>query len=71
MAVKELAYCFQLSALEFLYCLTLSSPLEALGFKTKKKSLLVLFSVPLGLCSWVAVVTTNPTVRGEGEAQER
>lgn len=37
MAVKESAHCFQLSSLEFLYCSTLSSTLETLGFKTKKK----------------------------------
>lgn len=36
MAVKESAHCFQLPSLEFLYCSTLSSTLETLGFKTKK-----------------------------------
>lgn len=75
MAMKESAHCFQLSSLEFWYCSTLSSTLETLGFKTHththEKSLLVLFSVPLWLCSWVALVTTHPTVQGKGEAQER
>lgn len=36
MAVKVWAHCFKLSSLEFLYCSTLSSTLETLGFKTKK-----------------------------------
>lgn len=34
MAVKEIAHCFQLSSLEFLYYSTLSSTPETLGFKT-------------------------------------
>lgn len=74
MAVKEIAHCFQLSSLEFLYYSTLSSTPETLGFKTttkKKSHYLVLFSVPLGLCSWVALVTMNPTVRLEGKASEK
>lgn len=74
MAAKESAHCFQLTSLEFVYCSTLSSTLETLGFKTNKQTkshYMVLFSVPLSLCSWVALVTTNPTVQVEGKANEK
>lgn len=51
MAVKESAHCFQLSSLEFLYCSTLSSTLETLGFKTKKKVITWYYFLCLSACA--------------------